>query len=75
MVFFPKKWINQASSFGSKLVIRSQKDYFGKWLQVFFPKNNFYMQMKFWMNFFVTCFKKYLKFPQCIKFFLIVIIE
>ncbi len=31
----------------SKLVIRSQRDYFGKKLQVFFPKKNFYMQMNF----------------------------
>jgi hypothetical protein len=37
---------------GSKLVTRSQRDYFGKGLHVFFPKNNFYMQM----SFFVTCF-------------------
>jgi hypothetical protein len=37
----------------SNLVIKSQKDYFGKGLQVFFPKNSFYMQMIFWMIFFV----------------------
>jgi len=41
----------------SKHVIRSQMDYFGKGFQVFFPKNNFYMQMIFWMNFFVSCSK------------------
>jgi hypothetical protein len=75
MAYFPKKWITQIGSLGSKLVIRSQKDYFQKGLQVFFPKNNFHMQMKFWMNFFVTYSKKYLKFPQCITFFLLVIIE
>jgi hypothetical protein len=34
-------------------------DYFGKGLQVFFPENNFYMQMNFGMNFFVTFSKKY----------------
>jgi hypothetical protein len=32
---------------GSKLVTKSQKDYFGKGLQVFFPKKLFYMQMNF----------------------------
>jgi hypothetical protein len=32
---------------GSKLVIRNQKDYFGKGLQVLSHKNNFYMQMNF----------------------------
>jgi hypothetical protein len=40
--------------FRSKIVARSQNDYFGKWLQVFFLKNNFYMQMNFWMNFFIN---------------------
>jgi hypothetical protein len=35
----------------------------------FFPK--FYMQMNFWMNFFVTCSKKYLNVPQCITFFFV----
>jgi hypothetical protein len=44
---------------GSKLVTRSQKDYFGKGFQGFFPKKHFYMQMNFWMNLFVTCCKKY----------------
>jgi len=32
---------------GSKLVTKSQKDYFGKGLQVIFPKKNFYKKMKF----------------------------
>jgi hypothetical protein len=32
---------------GSKLVARSQRDYFGKGLHVLFPKKNFYMQMNF----------------------------
>jgi hypothetical protein len=50
-------------------------DYFEKGLQVFFPKNNLYMQMDSWMNFFVTCSKKYLKIPQCIIFFFLIIIE
>jgi hypothetical protein len=31
--------------------------------------------MNFWMNFFVICCKKYLNVPQCITFFLLVIIE
>ncbi len=31
----------------SKLVIKSQRDYFGKGLQVFFPKNKFYMKINF----------------------------
>jgi hypothetical protein len=35
-----------------KLVTRSQKDYFGKGLQVFFPQKTFYMQMIF----LITCF-------------------
>jgi hypothetical protein len=47
MAYFPKKWINQACSLEAKLVIKNQKDYFGKGLQVFFPNTNFQMQMKF----------------------------
>ncbi len=35
------------SSFGSKLVVRSQRDYFGKGLHVLFPQKNYYMQMNF----------------------------
>jgi hypothetical protein len=42
-----------------KHVIRSQTNYFEKGLQVFFPRNNFYMQMNFQMKCFVTCSKKY----------------
>jgi hypothetical protein len=41
---FPKFFIIHS---GSKPITRSQKDYFGKGLQVLFPKNNFYMQMNF----------------------------
>jgi hypothetical protein len=43
-------WLLIAS--GSKHITRSQTNYFGKGLQVFFPKNNFYMQMIFLGNFF-----------------------
>jgi len=50
-------------------------DYFEKGLQVFFPKDNLYTQMDSWMNFFVTCSKKYLKIPQCITCFFLIIIE
>ncbi len=63
------------SPLGSKTVTRSQNDYFGKGLQVFSPKTNFYMQMNIGMKFFVTFSKKYLNFPQCITFFWLVTIE
>jgi len=61
------------SRWRSKLATKSQKDYFRKRIQLFFPKNNFYMQMNFWIHFFVTCSKKYKKFPQCINFFELII--
>jgi hypothetical protein len=40
--------------FGSKPIIRNPNDYLGKGIQVLFPKNKFYMEMNFSMNFFVT---------------------
>jgi hypothetical protein len=56
-----KKWddnnllntLKKHSQWGSKPITRSQKDYFGKGLQVLFPKKHFYMQMNFWINLFV----------------------
>jgi hypothetical protein len=56
--------------FGSNPIIRNRKDYLGKRLQVFFPKNNFYVQMNFWMKCFVTCFKQCSNFLQSIIVFL-----
>jgi hypothetical protein len=53
---------------GSKFVTRSQRDYFGKEQHVLFPQKNFYMQMIFWMKFFVTYFLNYLNVPQCITY-------
>jgi hypothetical protein len=36
---------------GSKPITKSQNDYFGKGLQVFFPKNNFTCKWNFEWNF------------------------
>jgi hypothetical protein len=54
---------------GSKPITRSQRDYFGKGLQVLYPQKNFYMGMNFWMKFFITCFKKNWMFPNASLFF------
>jgi hypothetical protein len=39
--------IEHKQAIGSKLVIKSQRDYYGKGLHVIFPKKTFYMQMNF----------------------------
>ncbi len=44
-------------------------------LQVFFPKNNFLHSKELLNEFFITCSKEYLNFPQCITCFLLLIIE
>jgi hypothetical protein len=51
--------IEQKQAIGSKHVIKNQRYYFGKGLHIIFPKKTFYMQMNFWMKFFVTFFLKY----------------
>jgi hypothetical protein len=56
-------------TYGSKGVTRSQIDYFGKRLQVFFYENNFYMQINFWMKCFVIYFNWLKKILQCITCF------
>jgi hypothetical protein len=46
----------------SKLDTRNQNDYFGKGLQVFFPKNNFLHANEFLNEFFCNESKRILKF-------------
>jgi hypothetical protein len=58
-MFIVDSWGNNVQN-GSKPVIRNQRDFtLEKDCKVFFPSKIFYMQMNFWMNFFVTCCKKY----------------
>jgi len=54
---------------GSKPITRNQTYYFGKGLQVFFPKITFRWKWICEWFFWITYSKKYLNFPQCITFF------
>jgi hypothetical protein len=60
---------------GSKPITTNQTDYFGKGLQVLFPKSNFSMQMKYWMKYFVTFSLKNLIFSNASHVFLLIMIE
>jgi len=53
-----KSYLNLRIDIGSKPVTRATGITLEKDCKFFFPKN-FYMQMNFWMIFFVTCCKQY----------------